>query len=522
MAADSPSSRRFDVALSFPGEHRDFVKQVADHLAAAFGEDRVLYDKYHDAEFARLDLDIYLPALYRTQSELIVIFLCPEYAAKRWCRLEWRHIRQLIATADEERIMFLSFGNPGDLSDLGILPGDGYIDILQLTPEAVAEKILKRRRLNQGITPPAQPLRFRLDPPARFAPTSPASSNTPRRNSSGARRRRKLLNDAWDKAVAPRSRAPHVLTFVALGGEGKTSLVAKWAAGLAHRTGPGATPPLRGPSTARARASSTAASSDLFLKEALTFFGDDADNGRPARRRVRERPAAGPARRPAAGLLILDGLEPLQYAPTSPTPGELKDQGIAALLKGLAAASHGLCVVTTRYSLPDLRAFRQTTAPEVKLRACPAKPACTAQVARREAARKQEFEKLVEDVKGHALTLNLLGSLPDATPTAATSASATGEARGSRRRRSGRPRLPRHGRLRAMARLRETRGDERPARSSPCCGCWACSTGRRRRLPRRAAASARHRRPDRTARRAEPRRSGTWPSRGWRPRSCSR
>ena len=54
-------------------------------------------------------------------------------------------------------------------------------------------------------------------------------------------------------------------------------------------------------------------------------------------------------------LLILDGLEPLQYAPTSPMPGELKDQGIAALLKGLAAKNHGLCVVTTRYSIPDLK-----------------------------------------------------------------------------------------------------------------------------------------------------------------------
>ena len=28
-------------------------------------------------------------------------------------------------------------------------------------------------------------------------------------------------------------------------------------------------------------------------------------------------------------LLILDGVEPLQYSPTSPMPGELKDQGIA-------------------------------------------------------------------------------------------------------------------------------------------------------------------------------------------------
>ena len=90
----------------------------------------------------------------------------------------------------------------------------------------------------------------------------------------------------------------------------------------------------------------------------------------PAQRsRARSRKAGGWPNSSASGaaLLILDGLEPLQYAPTSPTPGELKDQGLAALLKGLSAASHGLCVVTTRYSLPDLKAFWQTTAPEVKL-----------------------------------------------------------------------------------------------------------------------------------------------------------
>ena len=147
--------RRFTVALSFPGEHREFVSNVADHLASTFGEERVLYDKYHDAEFARVDLDVYLPDLYRAQSELVVVFLCAEYAAKRWCNLEWRYIRQLIATLEAERIMLLSFGNPGDLSELGILPGDGYIDIGTQSIAVMAEKILKRLRLNQGTTPPA-------------------------------------------------------------------------------------------------------------------------------------------------------------------------------------------------------------------------------------------------------------------------------------------------------------------------------------------------------------------------------
>jgi len=190
------SPRRFDIALSFPGEHRDIVGQVADCLAVTFNQERVLYDKYHDAEFARLDLDVYLPKLYRTQSELIVIFLCPEYAAKRWCKLEWRHIRQLIATADEGRIMLLSFGNPGDLSELGILSGDGYIDILALTPHVVAEKIIKRLRLNQGITPSC---------PSPQSPSTPTGTFDISRIDKyapaeliGREAETRLLNEVWD------------------------------------------------------------------------------------------------------------------------------------------------------------------------------------------------------------------------------------------------------------------------------------------------------------------------------------
>ena len=69
--------RRFRVALSFAGEKRDFVEQVADLLAARFGRDAILYDKYHEAEFARYDLGIRLPKLYGEESDLIVPVLCP-------------------------------------------------------------------------------------------------------------------------------------------------------------------------------------------------------------------------------------------------------------------------------------------------------------------------------------------------------------------------------------------------------------------------------------------------------------
>ena len=235
----------------------------------------------------------------------------------------------------------------------------------------------------------------------------------------------KILTDAWGQAVRAESNRPHVLTFVALGGEGKTSLVAKWAASLADDNWPGCDAVFAWSFYSQGTREQTAVSSDLFLTEALTFFGDAAmagsaqgafEKGRRLAQLVGERRA----------LLILDGLEPLQYAPTSPTPGELKDQGLRALLKGLAATSHGLCVVTTRYALPDLRAYLGGTVREEKL----ARLARAAGVQLLKAhgvigsdrrnlplhdgdANSElvsEFEKLVEDVKGHALTLNLLGT----------------------------------------------------------------------------------------------------------------
>lgn len=222
---------------------------------------------------------------------------------------------------------------------------------------------------------------------------------------------KKLLNDAWEKVLRIEKGRPHVLTFVALGGEGKTSLVAKWVAELAHQDWPGCDAAFAWSFYSQGTREQVAASSDLFLKETLTFFGDDTDKvfaaspagvyekGQRLARLVGQR----------RSLLILDGLEPLQYAPTSPTPGQLKDQGIAALLKGLAAASHGLCVVTTRYSLPDLKAFWQTTASEVKLLRLSRDAGVHLLKTLSVRGTAQEFTTLVEDVKGHALTLTLLG-----------------------------------------------------------------------------------------------------------------
>ena len=202
-------SRRFTVALSFPGEKRDFVSKVADTLAAKFGKQKVLYDKYHEAEFARPHLDVHLPNLYSNQSELIAIFLCDDYKKKRWCNLEWRSIRQLISTDDEDRIMFLSFDNIGAIPEIGILDGDGYVSIGNRSPDHIADLILNR------CTPPGedeipQPsARFDISRIVKYAPAELI----------GRENELALLTDAWDKAVRSESKRPHILTFVALGGE---------------------------------------------------------------------------------------------------------------------------------------------------------------------------------------------------------------------------------------------------------------------------------------------------------------
>ena len=221
-----------------------------------------------------------------------------------------------------------------------------------------------------------------------------------------------LLDDAWLKVRRAESRRPHILTFVALGGEGKTSLIAKWAAELAYHNWPGCDSAFAWSFYSQGTREQYAASSDLFLKEAITFFGNKEDaefaasnagayeKGQRLARIVSQR----------RSLLILDGLEPLQYAPTSPTPGELKDAGLLALLKSLAADSEGLCIVTTRYSLPNLRAFWQTTVREVPLLRLSNAAGVHLLKTLGVNGRETEFEKLVEDVKGHALTLNLLGT----------------------------------------------------------------------------------------------------------------
>ncbi len=137
----------FKVALSFPGEHRRYVSKVVDILREKLDEDEIFYDFDYQSQLARPDLDTMLQNIYRNNSELVVVFLCKEYAEKEWCGLEWRAIRDIIKSKENERIMFIRFD---DANVDGVFSIDGYIDANHFSESEISNFILERVELVCG------------------------------------------------------------------------------------------------------------------------------------------------------------------------------------------------------------------------------------------------------------------------------------------------------------------------------------------------------------------------------------
>jgi TIR domain len=150
------SAKRFQVALSFPGEKRDYVLQVAELLAKQLGKEAVFYDDWYKHQLARPNLDTYLMNIYQNDSQLLVPFLCADYEHKQWCRLEWRAMRELLKQRQDDDIMPLRF----DKTHIsGLFSIDGYIDLESHGSKETAELILLRLKENstlKSFTPPTE------------------------------------------------------------------------------------------------------------------------------------------------------------------------------------------------------------------------------------------------------------------------------------------------------------------------------------------------------------------------------
>lgn len=142
----SREERRFCVALSFPGEQREFVEKVADYLGEEFGKDEVFYHNRFEAELAQPDLDVCLEDIYQNESYLIVAFLCAEYEKKDWCGLEWRVIKDMIKKGRASDIMLVRLD---DAHIPGLLSIHGYVNAKDRKPHEIADLIVERYRVKQ-------------------------------------------------------------------------------------------------------------------------------------------------------------------------------------------------------------------------------------------------------------------------------------------------------------------------------------------------------------------------------------
>ena len=148
-SAVAEGGKRFVIALSYPGTHRELAKQVVYALRqlTRLPREQILFDLFHEAELSRFDLDVYLPKLYADESELVVVFLGGDYEHSQWCGLEWRAIRQLIKERHGSQIMPMRL----DQSEVpGVYSTDGFMDIRNRDPEEIAARIVERLELNRG------------------------------------------------------------------------------------------------------------------------------------------------------------------------------------------------------------------------------------------------------------------------------------------------------------------------------------------------------------------------------------
>ncbi|HUW11465.1 MAG TPA: hypothetical protein VM537_17160, partial [Anaerolineae bacterium] len=107
-------------------------------------------------------------------------------------------------------------------------------------------------------------------------------------------------------------------------------------------------------------------------------------------------------------LLILDGLEPLQYPPGE-MEGRLKDPGLQCLLRALARHNPGLCIVTTRLAADELKEFADTSMERVDLQHLSPGAGAAYLEHLGVGGTPEELEQAAREFDGHALALTLLG-----------------------------------------------------------------------------------------------------------------
>jgi tetratricopeptide (TPR) repeat protein len=198
----------------------------------------------------------------------------------------------------------------------------------------------------------------------------------------------------------------NIVSLVAWGGVGKTALVNKWLLQMRKDNYRGAERVYGWSFYSQGASEGKQVSADQFIASALEWFGDaDPTRGSPWDKGER---LAELVRRQRT-LLIIDGLEPLQRPPGE-LGGRLKDPGLQSLLRELAYHNPGLCIITTRLKVDDLKEFDGTLMETIDLTNL--SPEAGAELLKNFGVTGTDTELMeaTKEFDGHALALTLLGS----------------------------------------------------------------------------------------------------------------
>jgi hypothetical protein len=137
--AYADAHKGYDVVLSFAGEDRSLVEEVAFGLRRR--RVRVFYDKFEQAELWGKDLYQHLFDIYSSKARYCVVFVSEHYVAKPWTRHEIKAAQAKQFTAESEYIL------PVRLDDSrlpGLAPTVGYVDARELNAEGIVQLVMEK------------------------------------------------------------------------------------------------------------------------------------------------------------------------------------------------------------------------------------------------------------------------------------------------------------------------------------------------------------------------------------------
>ena len=143
----------YDITLSFAGEQRAQVEQIADCLIAAGV--KVFYDKYSKANLWGKDLYEHLSDVYQKKARYCIIFISKEYAEKAWTNHERKSAQaRAFRERGAEYILAVRFD---DTEVAGILPTTGFLDIRTEGPAGICAAALEKLGKASAPQQPAVP-----------------------------------------------------------------------------------------------------------------------------------------------------------------------------------------------------------------------------------------------------------------------------------------------------------------------------------------------------------------------------